>query len=194
MFSSTSYIGLEEDLRAQMSEKRFLHSKATAETCVMLAQRFHENLSLPLCYLCGLVHDLTREWSNERLSTYAQEHTLVLEEEEVILPQLLHGPVAAHLLQKKGYDPSLCLAVRYHTLGNVSMGRLGLVLFIADFLEPGRKHLTETTRRELLSLPSLEDICLQILIMQESYFSKKEICSTKSSRELEAYLQGGGIL
>lgn len=194
MFSSTSYTELEEFLRTQMSEKRFLHSKKTAETCVTLAEQFHEDLSPSLCYLCGLVHDFVREWSNEKLVRYAQEHALVLEKEEMLLPQLLHGPVAAHLLQKEGYDPSLCLAVRYHTLGNVAMGRLGLVLFIADYLEPGRTHLAEVTRQKLLSLPSLEAICLQILYMQEAYFSKHEKCKAVSSSALETYLQGGGRL
>lgn len=194
MFSRTGYIALEEELSSLLSEKRFLHSKATALTCVSLAQHYCESIDLGLCYQAGLVHDIVRQWDAEALASYAQRWHLDLEEEEREDPVLLHGPVGAHLLRQKGYPEELCLAVRYHTLGSIGMGRLGLVLFIADFIEPGRTHLSEAVRTGLLSLPSLDLLCLQILEMQEAYLASNGKVSARCSKELAHYLLSGKIL
>ena len=52
---------------------------------------------------------------------------------------LLHGPAAAARLEAEGYsDRGVLNAVRYHTLGDVSLDEAGRALYLADFLEPGR--------------------------------------------------------
>lgn len=55
---------------------------------------------------------------------------------------LLHGPAAAVRLQSEGNPPSSVLeAVRWHTTGNAQWERTGRALYLADFLEPGRRFL-----------------------------------------------------
>lgn len=191
MFSRTGSIALEEELSSLMSEARYLHSKATSATSLSLVRQYGENLDLQLCSQTGLLHDIAREWSDEDLFSYAQHHHLVLEQEEVEDAVLLHAPVGSDLLLKRGYAPSLCLAVRYHTLGSIHMGRLGLVLFIADYIEPRRAHLSDTTRKSLLSLPTLEKLCLEIIRMQETYLQTKKKELVRCTEELKRYLLAG---
>ena len=194
MSSRTSSIAFEEELSSLMSEERVLHSKATAVTSLSLVRQFGEQLDLELCTKAALLHDIAREWTDDDLLLYAKNEHLTLEKEEEGDPVLLHAPVGAHLLQREGYASYLCLAVRYHTLGSVHMGRLGLVLFIADYIEPGRKHLSDRTRKSLLALPSLEMLCLEILRMQESYLTWKGKASARCSQELKRYLLAGMLL
>lgn len=194
MSSRTGFIALEEDLSSIMSEARFLHSKATAESSLSLVCQFKEQLDPELCYKTALLHDIAREWSDFELQAYAEKFSLHLEEEEREDPVLLHAPVGAHLLGEKGYESSLCLAVRYHTLGSIAMGRLGLVLFIADYIEERRTHLNETTRKDLRSLPSLEMVCLEILGMQELHLHKKGKPPARCSVELKHFLLADGRL
>jgi HD superfamily phosphohydrolase YqeK len=53
--------------------------------------------------------------------------------------KLLHGPAAAERLAAAGAeDGELLDAVRLHTLGSVRFGPLGRMLYLADYLEPGR--------------------------------------------------------
>ena len=53
---------------------------------------------------------------------------------------LLHGPAAAAMLQRAGETRAGLLdAVRWHTLGHPGWGPVGRALYLADFLEPGRK-------------------------------------------------------
>ncbi len=54
--------------------------------------------------------------------------------------EVLHGPAAAELLARDGERRVEVLeAVRWHTLGSAEWGRVGRALYMADFLEPGRK-------------------------------------------------------
>jgi 2-amino-4-hydroxy-6-hydroxymethyldihydropteridine diphosphokinase len=53
---------------------------------------------------------------------------------------MLHGPAAAERLRRQGEDRlDLLNAVRFHTVGSGDWGRLGRALYMADYLEPGRK-------------------------------------------------------
>lgn len=52
---------------------------------------------------------------------------------------LLHGPAVAERLRAEGAkDEGQLLAVAYHTLGHPHLDRGGRLLYLADFLEPGR--------------------------------------------------------
>lgn len=53
---------------------------------------------------------------------------------------LLHGPAAAARLAEEGERRAGLLdAIRWHTVGHPAWGRVGRALYMADFLEPGRK-------------------------------------------------------
>lgn len=57
--------------------------------------------------------------------------------------EILHGPAAAARLASIGESRHDVLeAIRWHTLGNPDWSRTGQALFMADFLEPGRKFMT----------------------------------------------------
>ena len=57
---------------------------------------------------------------------------------------LLHGPAAATQLERDGEKRTSVLdAIRYHTIGSASWDRTGKALYMADYLEPGRKFSRE---------------------------------------------------
>lgn len=54
----------------------------------------------------------------------------------------LHGPACAARLREEGVrDEELLLAVSHHTVGHPDFGDLGVHLYLADFLDPGREFL-----------------------------------------------------
>jgi 2-amino-4-hydroxy-6-hydroxymethyldihydropteridine diphosphokinase len=81
----------------------------------------------------GVYHDALRDASEEQLRTLAGEpagYTI----------EMLHGPAAAERMAADGESRAEVLdAVRHHTVGSSSWGRLGRALYMADYLEPGRK-------------------------------------------------------
>lgn len=54
---------------------------------------------------------------------------------------LLHGPAAAAMLRKGGAaDEGVLHAITYHTVGHPDFDDAGRILYLADFLEPGRTY------------------------------------------------------
>lgn len=80
----------------------------------------------------GWLHDALKEADPEEL------REMVPAELRDMAPALLHGPAAAERL-KHDADPAMLDAIRYHTIGHPRLDRLGRALYLADFLEPGRK-------------------------------------------------------
>jgi len=57
------------------------------------------------------------------------------------LDKLRHGPAAAELARRDGErDEGVLDAVRYHSVGYARWDRVGRMLYMADYLEPGRRH------------------------------------------------------
>lgn len=81
----------------------------------------------------GWLHDALRDASPERLRALLEPPLSQLPD------RVLHGPAAAARLRDEGVDDEALLrAVAFHTLGHPELGALGMALYAADFLEPGR--------------------------------------------------------
>ncbi|GJG88589.1 phosphohydrolase [Gemmatimonadetes bacterium T265] len=88
----------------------------------------------------GLLHDALRDASEAELRALATEDGAP--DADTAPVDLLHGPAAAAMLTRVGESRAdLVDAVRWHTLGSPTWGRVGRALYLADFLEPGRKFL-----------------------------------------------------
>jgi HD superfamily phosphohydrolase YqeK len=84
----------------------------------------------------GRLHDALRDAPDAQLRALAGE-TFGTGDVPI---EILHGPAAATQLERDGDTRAeLLAAIRYHTVGHAAWGRLGRALYMADFLEPGRK-------------------------------------------------------
>jgi HD superfamily phosphohydrolase YqeK len=55
--------------------------------------------------------------------------------------ELLHGPAVAARLESEGVaDRPVLLAIAFHTVGHPEWDELGRHLYVADYVEAGRKH------------------------------------------------------
>jgi predicted HD superfamily hydrolase involved in NAD metabolism len=80
----------------------------------------------------GIFHDALKDAPDDELRALVGEVAYE--------PQMIHGPAAAAYLERNGESRrSLLDAVRYHTVGYLDWDRTGRALYMADFLEPGRK-------------------------------------------------------
>lgn len=90
----------------------------------------------------GRLHDAMREAPEEELRRLTGDKSSPV--------GLLHGPAAAIRLAQEGEKRSSLLdAIRYHTVGSPKWDSTGKALYMADYLEPGRKFLHED--REFLA-------------------------------------------
>ena len=195
MSKRIGYTELEAKVRGMIKEKRFVHSLGVVEVSRMLAERF--GLSSDDAAYIGIYHDAYRYQADGTAPAYCRAHGVEVFPEEEKEPMLLHGALAAiHFTQDaEGDVPEYFqAAVRHHTLGHKEMGRYGAILYIADYMEPGRKHLDDDDRRRILSGERLEDMIITIMDMQGEYFRKEGIKSAAVSDELYRFIKDGGTL
>jgi len=73
-----------------------------------------------------------------------------------------HGPAAADRAAATGErDPGVLAAVRHHTLGSVEWDDVGRMLYLADFLEPGRDFATAERADLAQRVPTERDAVLR---------------------------------
>lgn len=127
-------------IKANLSERRYIHSIGVAQTAELLAKKF--NCNIEKAYFAGIVHDMAKEFTkdemNMKLSEFGAEN-LIFEYSF----ELLHGPVASLILKNDFCvnDEEILDAVFYHTTGKENMCLLTKIIYIADFIEPNRNFL-----------------------------------------------------
>lgn len=129
---------LEAALAEQLQGPRLEHAHRVRLAARGLAERY--GAPVEAAEVAGLMHDYARSLPGERLLAEAQKRQLVVDPSEEQEPGLLHGPVAAALLKEQGLvtDPATLEAIRWHTTGRPGMGLLEKVVWLADYIEPGR--------------------------------------------------------
>src|SRR5207302_9833885 len=76
--------------------------------------------------------------------------------------ELAHGPLAAERAAHDGEtDPGVLAAVRYHSLGFAQWDDVGKMLYLADYLEPGRPFDQELRRSLAARVPEERDAILK---------------------------------
>ncbi len=186
------YTKLEKLVGKNMKPSRLEHSIGVAETSAMLLEK--AGLDPESGRICGIYHDYFRYIAPDAAVSEVNKHSIPTVPEEMESPVLLHAPIAAfHMREIVGPVPDSYLkAVRWHTLGSKDMGMLGAAVYIADYAEPGRKHLDDGERRKIFSMPSFEAMVSYILEMQYEYFRTTDKTSAGITDELYAYLKEGG--
>ena len=114
----------------------------------------------------ALGHDLYRAHSEEQLLSEARTRGLVVAPIEERVPLLLHGPLAAHLLSEECAvdDEDVLQAVRWHSTSCPGMSKVGLVVFIADKVEPQKvERAPHLGRTAALARRSLERAAVEYL-------------------------------
>ncbi|QEN07763.1 HD domain-containing protein [Oceanispirochaeta crateris] len=182
----------EQDLISEgqrmLSKSRWEHSLRTADYAVFMAD--HYGLPHETVRLAALAHDLAREKPADIIVKWALLDQNTLSEYHLAHPVLLHGFASAWYLREHFAltDDSLLNAVRYHTTGHPDLDASGLIVFAADYMEPGRTHLTDLTRKNLLIL-SLEELVLAILDAMKLHLVSKGLDLSPDSRELSHRLK-----
>lgn len=102
-------------LKENLSEERYIHTLGTADCAKELAQKF--NLNTDKAYIAGLLHDCAKCFSNEKLLEIIKTH-LQVEECEMLNYKTLHAPVSAYIAKKEFSidDKEILSAIRWHTL------------------------------------------------------------------------------
>jgi len=178
-----------EIIEGTLSAARFKHVSGVVKAAEQLAVCF--GVDPVKARLAAWTHDYAREWPVDKWYEVAQERGVDPAFFEAA--ELLHGPIAATLLQEVFAidDEDIANAVRYHTSGRVGMSRLEKVVCLADYIEEGRNYpgvdnLRKLAERDLnLALATAFDGTIRLLLdKHKSIFPLTILCRNELWREV----------
>lgn len=136
-------------LKKTLKPGRYIHSVNTMKVAVELAEHYGEDVEK--AKVAGLLHDCAKNLNDGETKRYCLENDIALSPLEENQVFLMHGAVGAVLArQKYGVeDPMVLNAIKYHTTGFAGMNTLDKIIFLADYIEPGRTHCDVQEARSL---------------------------------------------
>lgn len=154
---------LRKKIEKVQDAKRYEHTLGVAYTAAALAMRF--GASIQDAQTAGLLHDCAKCLSDEKRLALCEKYEIPITEVERRNPFLLHAKVGAFLARRKYgvRDEDILNAVQYHTTGREGMSLLEKIIFVADYIEPGRKQAPNLAEIRRLSFEDLDAALLKIL-------------------------------
>ena len=125
--------------------------------------RYGEDMNTAL--IAGILHDCAKCMSHDKKFQICYENDIEVTETEKSNPGLLHAKVGAYLARTKYHitDERILSAIEAHTTGKPEMSVLDKIIYIADYMEPGRDvapNLAEVRKLAFLHL----DECLYVIL------------------------------
>lgn len=150
---------IRKQLKKKLDKGRYEHTKGVMYTagCLAMAHEF----PIERAMLAGLLHDCAKCIPNAEKIQLCQEHDIPISSVEYESPYLLHAKLGAFLAESeyKVTDPDILHAIRVHTTGQPDMSMLDKIIYIADYIEPGRDKAPNLELVRRLAFQNL-DVCM----------------------------------
>ncbi|MGM9643026.1 MAG: bis(5'-nucleosyl)-tetraphosphatase (symmetrical) YqeK [Eubacteriales bacterium] len=140
-FSEKQIASLREAISKTLSPKRLAHVLAVEDMAVRLGRLFECDLSI--LRAAALLHDNTKEYSDEDQLRIIERFSVTLPSEELACMPTIHavtGALVIPLLYPEFDNETVKNAVRYHTSGREGMDIYEKIIFLADFIDETRKY------------------------------------------------------
>lgn len=130
---------LMQAVQMRMSERRFQHVLGVEETAIALAERYGE--SVEQASIAALTHDYAKERSDEEFQLAIKKGNYENKQELLKYGNAIwHGLIGADFVARELEitDEIILNAIRLHTTGAAEMSLLDKIIYVADYIEPGR--------------------------------------------------------
>ena len=125
-------------VQEQLTEQRYIHTVGVMETAVKLAERFGADVKK--AEIAAIFHDYAKFRPKEEMKQIILNGGGPLEVLD-FHHELWHAPAGAALVKTEVgiTDEDILSAIRFHTSGRPNMTLLEKVVYVADYIEPGRR-------------------------------------------------------
>lgn len=154
---------IRKKMEKTLDAKRFEHTLGVAYTAASLAMCYDEDINRAL--MAGLLHDCAKCISNEKKIAICEKHNIPINEVERENPFLLHAKVGSYMAMKQFniHDQDIINAILNHTTGRPGMSSLEKIIYIADYIEPGRKQAPNLKLIRKMAFQDLDRALVKIL-------------------------------
>lgn len=168
-------------LKKHLTKERYEHTLGVAYTATAMAMKYNPDTSNSLfiqkAKVAGLLHDCAKCMENEKKLKICNKNNISYSQIELENPYLLHGKVGAFIAQQKFniQDKDILNAITWHTTGRPNMSLLEKIVFIADYIEPSRKPISELDVIRKLAFEDIDQAMIKILSNTLHYLERKGI-------------------
>ncbi|GEL77522.1 bis(5'-nucleosyl)-tetraphosphatase (symmetrical) YqeK [Tenuibacillus multivorans] len=138
-----------EESKKVLNSKRFEHVERVTDTAFDLAERFQGNQQQ--VGLAAALHDYAKDMELSILKDWIIAHHDISKDLLAYHHELWHGPVGAKMAEKLFLikDDTIQNAIYWHTTGRKGMTKTEKIVFLADYIEPGRDFPAVYQAREI---------------------------------------------
>ena len=168
------YKKLRKKIKDVMTKSRYEHTLGVEFTAASLAMRYE--VDIENAELAGLLHDCAKCIDSEDTLDECKKYNIELTDVEKRNPFLIHSKLGA-VHAKKLYgvdDDDIISAIRFHTTGKPDMTMLEKIIFIADYIEPGRDKAPNLKEIRKMSFIDIDEAMYMILKDTLDYLDKGE--------------------
>ena len=177
-----------------LDPKRYEHTLGVAYTAAALAMRYGDDVNNAI--LAGMLHDCAKCLTNEKRLSTCEKYNIAVNEAERKNPYLPHAKVGSFLAMKKYgvTDKDVINAILNHTTGRPGMSLLEKIIWIADYIEPGRKQAPNLPLIRKLAFEDLDQALLTALrdTLEYLHAGKMEV-DNMTQRTYDFYRNGGNL-
>ena len=159
-------------LIAELDKERYEHTLGVMYTAASMAMCHGADVEQAL--LAGLLHDCAKCIPGENKIKMCEKYHLNVSEVERENPSLLHAKLGAFLAAKKYHieDKEIINAIASHTTGHPHMTLLEKIIYIADYIEPGRPELANMEEVRHLAFRNIDECLYRILEDSLEYLNR----------------------
>lgn len=148
--------------------------------CLAMAHGFDVSQAM----LAGLLHDCAKCIPNDEKIRLCEKNDILITEAEKASPFLLHAKLGAFLAETEYgvRDPLILHAIKVHTTGEPDMNGLDKIIYIADYIEPGRNKAFGLEYVRTLAFRNMNACMAQILHDTLVYLKEQGGCTDPTTQ------------
>ena len=163
------FAGYEKKLKKYLDKDRYIHTLGVMYTAAALAMA--HDYDMEQAQMAGLLHDCAKCIPNKKKLKICKKQNIGISSIEKNNPFLLHAKLGAYIAKEKYQieDEEILSAIRWHTTGKEAMSELEKIVYIADYIEPGRNKAPRLSWIRKVAFEDLDEGMYYILKDSLSY-------------------------
>ena len=178
-----------KNVKKVQTKQRYNHTIGVAYTAASLAMKYE--ISIEQAFSAGILHDCAKCISDQKLLEKCEKYSIIISDFERINPYLLHSKLGAFYASSKYEikDQDVLNAIIYHTTGRSNMSMLEKIIFVADYIEPGRFKASNLAEIRKIAFEDIDRTVFIILKDTIDYLTKMNLPIEVTSIETFHYYE-----
>ena len=189
MIDREQFRKIRKKLKDELSKSRYEHTLGVEFTSAAMAMKFGADIEK--AQLAGLLHDCAKCIDDEEKLDECKKYGVDISDVERRNPFLIHSKLGAvYAKEKYGVDDEEILsAITYHTTGRPDMSLIEKIVFIADYIEPGRNKAKNLSEIRRVSFEDIDEAMYMILRDSLEYLETGEGEIDPATKEAYSYYE-----